>query len=175
MSVTNRLVYNPTDAATRAASSTLGAHVLAGSDGTPIDKESKNSLEWLCVSSALSDGSGTPITSTGGALDINIASADVSIDVDDDLANVAIENTTTAVSATAVNVVTAALAARKFLGVANEGNKSLYFGKTGVTAVNGFPLHPGMQQVWRIGDSVTPQIIGGSGAAAEDLRVIELS
>lgn len=97
------------------------------------------------------------------------------VDIDDDLADTAIENTATAVSTTAVNVVSSALANRKWLYLANEGNKSLYFGKAGVTAANGFPLHSGMQLEVRIGPSVTPQIIGGTGASSEDLRVMELS
>ena len=36
MAVTNRLVYDPTDANSIAASSTIGGDVLAGDDGTPI-------------------------------------------------------------------------------------------------------------------------------------------
>lgn len=97
------------------------------------------------------------------------------VDIDDDLADVAIENTATSVSTTAVNVVSSALANRKHMFIANEGNKSLYFGKTGVTAANGFPMHPGQQLECRIGPSVTPQIIGGTGASSEDCRVMELS
>ena len=174
MGVTNRLIYDPTDADSRAASSTVGGMVLAGDDGTPIGHHTLNAFQWLNTTAALYSGDGvTPLTETNGALNINISSGQ--IDVDDGLAHIAIESTATAVSLVALDLVATALADRKYIGVANEGNKSLYFGKTGVTAVNGFPLHPGMQQVWRIGDSVTPQIIGGSGAAAEDLRVIELS
>lgn len=97
------------------------------------------------------------------------------VDIDDDLANVAIENTATAVSTIAVNVVTSALASRKWLAYANEGNKVVYFGKTGVTTANGFPCYGGQQAVWRIGPSVTPQFIGGTGASSEDMRVMELS
>jgi len=302
MGVTNRLLFDPTDADSIAASSTVGAHILSGADGSQIGHETLNSLDWLrvagpiidsagnevgvtggaldvnlasgslstayayaedsafteadegvhnltvrqdtlatstsadgdyasmksdslgriymtddlvlselqggidvtvqnteiavtqgtdspwaveatdldirdldsasdSVAAWLSDGSGNAIGSTAGALDVNIASGDV----DDDLADTAIENTATAVSTSAVNVVSSALANRKWLYLANEGNKSLYFGKTGVTTANGFPLHPGMQLETRIGASVTPQIIGGSGASAEDLRVMELS
>lgn len=49
------------------------------------------------VASWLKDGSGTSITSTGGALDVNIASSDISIDVQEE-ANSAIEDTAVAVS-----------------------------------------------------------------------------
>lgn len=262
-SVTNRLLYDPTDANSIAASSSIGAYVLAGTDGDAIGSETLNALEWLRVAGPIIDSSGTEVNLTGTSLDVNVTNAlaidldgvynvssnanpdnvgmiahvrnatpgdaqqtfrstggaassddivaanvygldvnsflmgfdgttwdrltaqntagalDVhvtnSIDVDDDLANTAIENTTTAVSTTAVNCVASALANRKWLGIANEGNKKGYFGKTGVTAANGFPLHMGMQQVWRIGPSVTPQFIGGTGASSEDYRVIELS
>jgi hypothetical protein len=50
MGVTSRLVYDPTDAETIAASSTIGAYTL--------------------------DGSGNPILSTNGALHVNIAEGD---------------------------------------------------------------------------------------------------
>ena len=290
MSLTNRLVFDPTDANSVAASSSVGAFVRAGSDGDLIASQTLNSEEWLNVAGILHDKTGTaidssnplPVDVTGGvnvevdlshvddsvalgdgtnlltshnvgsdygldvyvlnsaldvnlqdgagtdltstligakqSLDVNVAGfsatdidirdlthvsdsvalgdgtnlltsttvgADIGldvniinasdIDVDDDLADTAIENTATAVSTTAVNVVASALSDRKWLAVANEGNKSLYFGKTGVTTSNGFPLHPGMQQLWRIGASVSPQIIGGNGASSEDLRVMELS
>jgi len=261
MAVTNRLVYDPTDANTVASSSTIGGYVLAGDDGTPIGHVSDalkvdigsvtdldirdlthvsdsvkigDGTEFLAVNvdgsinavvtatdldiraltqtdeitayqgtspwvigdgggsitvdasdldirdltaasdsiaAWLSDGSGNAIGSTAGALDVNIASGDI----DDSLANTAIENTTTAVSTSAVAVVSSALASRKWLAVANEGNKVLYIGKSGVTTANGFPLYPGMQQSWRIGATPVVQAIGGAGASSEDLRVMELS
>lgn len=97
------------------------------------------------------------------------------MDVDDDLADIAINNTATAVSTTAVNVVSSALANRKWLYLANEGNIKLYFGENGVTTSNGFPMSKGEKFEFRIGPSVAPQIIGGTGASSEDLRVMELS
>ena len=242
MGVTNRLVYDPTDANSIAASSTVGAYILAGDDGSPIGSTS-NALDvnigavsdldirdlvytqdsvtahqggtwtidsitndvnvtqgtspWVigdgggsitvdasqldiddlnatddAVAAWLSDGSGNAIGSTGGSLDVNVTN---DIDVDDGIANTAIENTATAVSTSAVNVVSSALSSRKYIAFANEGNKALFVGKTGVTTANGFPLYPGMQQSWRIGPSVAVQAIGGTGASSEDLRVMELS
>jgi len=97
------------------------------------------------------------------------------VDIDDDLADTAIENTATAVSLAAVNAVSSALANRKWMYLANEGNITVYFGKTGVTTANGFPLHCGQQSEFRIGPSVTPQLIGATGASSEDIRVMELS
>lgn len=224
MAVTNRLVYDATDANSIAASSTIGGYVLSGDDGTPIghvsdalkvDIGSVSDLDiraltqsdeitvyqgtspWVIgdgggsitidatqldiddlnaandsVAAWLSDGSGNAIGSTGGSLDVNVTN---SIDVDDGLANTAIENTATPVSTTAVAVVSSALANRKYIALANEGNKALFVGKSGVTTANGFPLYPGAQQVWRIGPTPVMQVIGGNGASGEDLRVMELS
>lgn len=123
------------------------------------------------VGAWLHDGSGNAIGSTAGALDVNIASGDL----DDDLANTAVENTATAVSTSAINVVTTALSGRKHLFLANLGNKRLYFGKNGVTTANGFPLFPREKLAARIGDAIAPQIIGDTGASSEDLRVMELA
>lgn len=297
MGVTSRLVYDPTDANTRASGSTIGGLVLAGDDGTAIGHHTLNAVEWLNTTSALFAGDGaTAISATGTALDVNLASGSISTaysyaedsafteadegvhnltvrqdtlatstsadgdytsmksnslgelyvtdssvlaelqggisvddgggsltvdaidldirdltaasdsvqswlydgagtaltstligsdqaldvnivggDIDDDLANTAIENTATAVSTVAVNVVTSALSGRKWLAYANEGNKTIYFGKTGVTTANGFPAHPGQQAVWRVGPAVAPQMIGGAGASSEDIRIMELS
>ena len=232
MGATNRLVYDPTDANSIAASSTIGSYLLAGDDGTAIghvsdalkvDIGSVTDLDirdlvytqdsvtahqggawsvgitgdvnvtqgtdpWVVSATDLEirdlteasgsvaawcfDGSGNGIGSTTGSLDVNVTN---DIDVDDGIANTAIENATTAVSTTAVNCVASALANRKYIFVANEGNKKGYFGKAGVTAANGFPLHAGMIHEFRIGPAVTPQFIGGTGASAEDYRVMELS
>lgn len=273
MGVTNRLVFDPTDANTLASSSSIGAYVRAGTDGDLIGSETLNSLEWLrttgpiidssgnevavtgnaldvniasgsltlgaaydedtahttgdeglftlsvrvddlaavpasvlagtegdyqafitgpngellvganqldiddlnatddAVQAWTHDGTGTAITSTAGALDVNIASGDV----DDDLADTAILATATAVGTTAVNVVGSALANRKWLYLANNDNKTLFFGQTGVTTANGFPMEAGVKMEFRIGASVTPQIIGDAGSSGQDLRVLELS
>jgi hypothetical protein len=269
--LTGSLAFDPTEAAD---SSSVGAFVRAGTDGDLIGSQTIAASEWLQVASAMFDGAGNALSSTGGALDVNIASGTLSlgseyaedsahasahvgqfvmsvraddlaavpagilagtegdyqalitnqsgalyvagvdfdirnlsqaqdsiqawtfdgvgnaiastggaldvnvtnpIDVDDDIANVAIENTATAVSTTAVNVVTSALANRKHLLVANQGNKLLYFGKNGVTTANGFPLFPREKMAVRIGPAVAPQMIGSTGSSSEDVRVMELS
>ena len=263
MGVTNRLLFDPSNTG---ASSSIGAYVLAGTDGDQIGSETLNSLEWLRVTGPIIDSSGNEVGVTSNALDVNVASGSISADMDGvyngatntdpdniglivhdraaspadsdqsfrttggaasadnvtaanvhgldvnsflmgydgttwdrltasntagaldvhlaggtlttsdaALADTAIENTATAVSTSAVNVVSSALANRKYLFLANEGNKSLYFGKSGVTTANGWPLHKGMALEARIGPSVTAQIIGDTGASSEDLRVMELS
>jgi len=150
-SITNTVTVDATDLDIRDLSHLAGKDSVQIGDGTTLF-------------------SGTTVGADHG-LDVNIIGGDI----DDDLANTAIENATTAVSTTAVNVVTSALAARKWLYLYNNGNKSLFFGKTGVTVANGFPMYRDTSMELRIGPSVTPQIIGGTGASSEDLRVMELS
>lgn len=58
--------------------------------------------------------------------------------------------------------------------VANMGANVVYFGKTGVTAANGFPLFKNEKIQARIGASVMPQVICDTGKTA-DIRVMELS
>lgn len=112
---------------------------------------------------AISDGTDT--------LEIN---SDGSINVKTDVFT-AINNGATAVSTTAVDIVASALTDRAQLWLANEGNKSLYWGEPGVTTATGFPLHPGMQHIANVGAALTPEIIGGTGASSEDLRYMEFA
>lgn len=240
MGVTNRLVYNTTDANTRAAGATIGSVFLTGIDATPIGHETLNALDWFRVTGPIIDSAGNEVAVTGNALDVNVASGTITVSESDvyaedsahttgedgtfilsvradDLSAIpasiladtegdyqalitgpngelfvggqnpdgsidvvqagcaTVENTATAVSLIAVNVVTTALANRKELRLANEGNKSLYYGKTGVTAITGFPLHPGQQACLCAGDALAIQAIGGAGAAAEDMRVMEFA
>jgi len=173
MGVSTRLAFDPTDADSIAASHSVGAFVRAGTDGDLIGSETLNSLEWLRTTGPIIDSAGNEVSVTGNALDVNIVTAPG--DGSDDLANTAIENTATAVSLVAVDVVGTALTGRKWLYIANEGNKSLYFGKTGVTTANGWPMHRGERLEARVGASITPQLIGGTGASSEDARVMEFS
>jgi hypothetical protein len=173
MSVTSRLVFNPTDADSRAASSNVGAYVRAGNDGDVIASQNIAAEEWLNVAAALHDGSGNAIGSTGGSLDVNVTN---SFTVNDAaLADTAIAAGATAVSAALIDPITTALSNRKYAFFANEGNKSLYLGTTGTTAATGYPLHPGMQIEMRAGASIALKVIGEASASAESLRYLELS
>jgi len=71
MSVTGHLVFDP---ASLVESANVGSYVRAGTDGSLIASKSIASSNWLQVSSALFDGAGTAITSTSGALDVNLKS-----------------------------------------------------------------------------------------------------
>lgn len=79
-----KLVFDVTDANTILDSDSVGAFVRAGTDGDLIDSKTIAASEWLQVASALFDSDGTGITSTGGALDVNIASGSFTIDVTTD-------------------------------------------------------------------------------------------
>lgn len=83
----NRLLFDVTDADTRAASANTGAWVRAGTDGALIDSQAIGGTEWLQTASALFDGAGTALTSTltGGmqALDVNIANASIAVTATD--------------------------------------------------------------------------------------------
>jgi len=164
--------YRALDVWIRNASIDIGNTVTV--EATDLDIRD---LTHVSDSVSLGDGTtlytGTTVNSDHG-LDVNIINPG-DIDIDDSLANVAIENSALAVSETALAIVSSALADRKWLWLANEGNKSLYWGKAGVTAANGFPLHPGMQHLARVGAAVVAQVIGRTGALSEDLRVMELS
>lgn len=129
------------------------------------------------VSDSIKVGDGTDFLAVNNDGSINVAITSGFTDVDDSLANTAIFNEALAVSTTAISVTAAAaLAGRKWLYLANEGNKALFFGMaTGLTAANGFPMHPGQQSEFRCGAALAPKIIGEAGASSEDLRVMQLS
>lgn len=80
-SMKDHLIFDVTSAATIADSDSVGAYIRS-SDGTLIDHQTINASEWLQVASALFDSAGNGITSSGNALDVNIASSDIQIDVD---------------------------------------------------------------------------------------------
>jgi len=111
---------------------------------------------------------------SSGNLYVNIAAGSLSTS-DAALANVAIDNLATAVSTSAIPIVGSVLSGRKYLFLANEGTKSLYYGEAGVTVATGFPLHKGMQAELRIGPTPVVEVIGDSGSSSEDLRTMQIS
>ncbi len=117
------------------------------------------------------DGTGTAITSTAGALDVNIASGDI----DDSLANTDIAVGSTSVDTTAggTDLRATDLAARKWFYIYNNGNKFIYLGESGVTSATGFPLPPGAMVDLRAGASINMYAIADAGT--QDVRTLELS
>lgn len=141
---------------------------------TQLDIDDLNATDDA-VAAYLKDGSGTSITSTGGALDVNIASGSVTIN-DAGIANTAIATAaaTLAVADTAQDIIASPLSNRKYLYIRNMSNKDVYIGATGVTASNGFPLSPGMIIDLRCGAAVDVEFVGVSGATPT-IRTMELS
>lgn len=120
------------------------------------------------------DGTGNAITSTAGALDVNIASGSLTIN-DAALANTAIKAVAETVTGTAAQVVDGAdeLASRKYLFLYNNGSKEVYVGESGVTTASGFPLPPGSTMEARIGAAVDVYMISASGS--QNVRTLQLS
>jgi len=112
-------------------------------------------------------------TNDKGALYVTMAG-----EPDDDvaLANTAIAHNQQAASVdnTAENSVDSILSGRKYLFLANEGNKLFAIGSTGVTVETGFPVHPGSYIGLRAGASVNVQWAARK-ATGSDLRSLELS
>jgi len=188
----DQLTFDTTDANTIADSDNVGAF-LRTSDGTLLthtDVSGKKALDVRIaegidvgvsfsaadssVESWLHDGTGTAITSTGGAIDVNIASGTLSIN-DAALADTAIASgaTSLAVADTAQDIVASPLANRKYLHVYNNDNRKMYIGQTGVSSSTGFPVSPGAYMELRAGASIDIEFV--SAKATHDLRYLELS
>lgn len=126
------------------------------------------------VSSWLKDGSGNSITSTAGALDVNIASGTLSIN-DAALADTAMKANAETVGTSAAQVIDGAdeLASRKYVMLYNNGNRVAYVGPTGVTTSSGFPIPPGSMLEARIGAAVDVFMI--ADGANQNIRALQLS
>ena len=131
------------------------------------------------VSDSIRLGDGTvlnTITTLGSkeAIDINLAGSDVALDVDDDLADTAIENTAYSATTTGADILAGSqLAGRKHMFVQNLGSQDAFVGKSGVTTANGLKLFKNNTLVARIGPSVPLHALTAAGTA--DIRVMELS
>lgn len=125
------------------------------------------------VSSWTHDGTGNAIGSTAGALDVHIASG-IEINVEDDKANTAIENTQETVNTTSSDLLSGSqLAARRFYFLQNLGNQAVYVGKPGVTTANGFKLPKNTTAEFRLGPALALHAVTASGTA--DCRIMEFS
>jgi hypothetical protein len=81
----DHLIFDVTDATTRADTDNVGAWVRAGTDGDLIASINTAGIERLAVDTILRDGAGTALTSTlvGGkqSLDVNVTSG-INVEVD---------------------------------------------------------------------------------------------
>lgn len=141
-------------------------------DATQLDIDDLNATDDA-VQAWTFDGTGNAITSSGGALDINIASSDIEIDVEDDKANTAIAAASETVTTTSAALNTSDLADRRFIWIYNNGNKTVFVGPSGVTTGAGFPVFPGSMLDARIGPAVAIHAVAESGS--QDIRVLQAS
>ncbi len=124
------------------------------------------------VAAWLKDGSGNSISSTGGALDVNIQSSDIEIDVEDDKANTALLSTQKNVSSTGA-LLASQLADRRFLWVQNLGPNSIFLGASGVTSSNGIRFSNGAIGEFRFGPALSLHAVSSAGTC--DVRLLEAS
>lgn len=213
----DQLVYDATDGGAE-----VGSHVLAGTDGTAIGHTGDAlhvSVENASIAvtatdldirdltaasdsveSWLHDGSGTAITSTGGAIDVNIASG-VDFDIRDlshtqdsikigdgtDFLEVNSDGSintkfaapsnpktsTLTATSTAAEIAATPLTDRTRILVQNRGSKSVYFGESNaVTSSNGVEIPRGASMELPYGDAANIWVVTASGTA--DVRVLEL-
>ena len=142
-------------------------------DAVQLDIDDLNATDDA-IASWLHDGTGTAITSTGGAIDVNLASGTLATS-DAALADTAILSAadTLAAAGTAEKVVAANLASRKYLLVYNNDNRKMYVGHSGVDAANCFPISPGSYIEMRAGAAV--DVYYDSAKSGHAIRTLELS
>ncbi len=189
----DQLVFDTTSAQTIQDSDSVGAFIRSA-DGTLITHTTVGAKEALdvrvaeginvevdldaaddSVSAWLKDGSGIPLTSTGGGLDVNVISGTINV-TDAALANVAVVAAAEVLDTAGTDqaVITAPLANRKYLFVYNNHNTRIYLGAAGVTDATGFPLSPKSVLELRAGPGIALNFVGQSGETP-DIRTLELS
>jgi hypothetical protein len=115
---------------------------------------------------------------TAGVADVNVTNTvTVTSSSDPALAAITLVATPKSLAATtATDIITAPLAARKYLMIQNLHNQNVYIGGAGVTDVNGYPLSPGTEMQLRAGAAVVIKaysVVATSGN--KNLRTLELS
>lgn len=125
------------------------------------------------VQANLFDGAGNALTSSLGALDINIASSDIEIDVEDDKANTAILSTQLNASTTSAALLASQLAARRFLYVQNLGAQNIFVGASGVTTGTGIRMSAGSIAEFRLGPALSLHAVAQAGTP--DVRLMEFA
>lgn len=118
------------------------------------------------------DGTGNAIGSTGGSLDVNLTNTSIATTP---AATTALKNVAETVGVAAAAIVDGAdeLALRRELWLYNNGNKTTYFGATGITVATGFPLPPGSMVELEAGPAMDIFMI--SDAAGQDVRTLQVA
>lgn len=106
-------------------------------------------------------------------LKVDIAAADATVTVSDTaLANSSIKNTAATIASTSGALLASQLTGRKYLYLANVGNRDVWIGSGTVTSANGFPLNIGAVAELRVGPAVSVQAIAAAGGTP-DVRALE--
>lgn len=158
--------------------------------------------DYDVVASFLKASDGTLITHTGGALDVNIKTSDISIAVDLDHTNDSVKvgdgtdllaintdgslNARTSgystcnnpsavtVAVTATDLLTTELSGRKEIVIQNTGTKDVYLGcDATVTTAKGLLLPKGATATFKLSDSVDIHAIADGGSS--EVRIMELA
>ncbi len=161
---------------------TAGAvHIHDGGNSITVDAVDLDIRDLTAASDSvaawLSDGAGNAITSSGGALDVNIQSMDaITLTVSDAaLANTAVDNGEEDIVDTATKVIPTDLASRKYVYLYNHGQSEVYIGKQTLLAVaNGFPIFPGVYLEARMGAAIALYGISKTGKT-NNIRNLQLS
>jgi len=142
-------------------------------DATQLDIDDLNATDDA-VQAWVRDGAGNAITSTTGFLDVNIAASAIELDVEDDLADIAISVAAETVTTTSGALITSPLANRRFVFIANVGDKNIEIGPSGVAYGSGYPIPKNYAlEGLRIGPAVAIHADAESGS--QDVRVMQLS
>ena len=138
---------------------------------TQLDIDDLNATDDA-VSSWTKDGTGNAITSTTGALDVNIANTSLAVTfaLASSLKTVA---ETVGVAAAAIIDGADELAGRRKVYMYNNGNKTQYIGATGVTTAAGFPIPPGAILELDAGDAM--DIFAIADGAGQNMRTLQVA
>lgn len=110
---------------------------------------------------AISDGTDTLAINTDGSIQAH------------DIANSAAVASASSVTTTSAALLGSEQSNRKYLLMANNGNKIVYIGPSGVSTSSGFPLAPGGYAELRVGAAIALHAVAQSGT--QDVRVLQLA
>lgn len=154
------------------ASGNIGVHDAGGS--LTVDAVNLDIRDLAAATDSVSawtkDGSGNSITSTSGALDVNIANAgEINVELTH---NTAIQADAKSVTTTGA-LVDSVLANREMIWIYNNGSKAIYIGPSGVSATDGFPIPVGSLFEAKIGAAVAIHAVAESGT--QNIRLLQAS
>ena len=152
----------------------LDAATLAALENITVSASDLDIRDLVAASDSVAawvkDGSGNSISSTSGALDVNIANAgDINVELTHNTAIQADAKTVTTTGA----LVDSVLANREMIWIYNNGSKAIYIGPSGVSISTGFPVPVGAILEAKIGAAVAIHAVAESGS--QDIRLLQAS